>query len=275
MGQSQSVSQKRFEEDYYLFFDEKNARGKHKGVVAQSTAGVNHHIAGMATKDLVFTDLSDAKLMDYSINGDVFRASAHQDERYAKTPDSTTVDGSPRHDSVIPQHLTFNDEESGSDTECAFREYQSPTGRVISGYWNGEEFINGRIRWMDGREYNGSLKGSVPDGFGVYKTSVGKEYTGYWRRGLQHGEGSYVTEKDGCRITRRGLWDNGQLVHWLDDEDLTVGNLDTNRTVIEEIMATPTSSPIFTPSSIVTGSIASTAISPCVRQSILGGVGGT
>lgn len=272
MGQAQSVSPKRFQEEYYLFFDEKNTPGKYRNNAARHPTGCKHNDDTLDKKHNVSQAVAESKLVHRGDLGDIFNVSTHNDVLYATTSEGSPNEGSTYDDGALYSDGMFRDDESVSENECTFREYQSPSGRVISGYWNGEEFINGRIKWADGREYNGALKGSVPDGFGAYKTSGGKEYTGYWRKGLQHGAGAYVTEKDGCRIQRRGIWDNGQLVHWFDEEDdITLPDTTSARTIMEEIMATPTATPSLSISSFAPSPFTSASVTPCANKGSMGG----
>nr|BAN64771.1 hypothetical protein [Babesia bovis] len=80
--------------------------------------------------------------------------------------------------------------------------------------------------------------------------------------GLQHGEGSYTTYKSGCRIQRRGVWDHGQLVRWLDDDPQEYFKSPERKTMIERIMEPNGDTPGISPVSRATSAVPSMAVSP-------------
>lgn len=246
-----------------MFFDQPRASTTSKATVCRSVISSRRYGGDFVANDESSKGSSDSRLVHRGDSGNLFNVSTHHEQLHADDSLSSVYSVS-LYDEGGHSDRVLCDVDCLSDQECTLRAYQSPTGRVISGYWNGHEFVSGRITWNDGREYNGALKGSVPDGFGSYRTSGGKEYTGYWRSGLQHGIGSYVTDKDGCRLQRRGIWENGQLVRWLDD-DIEVKDEFTKRTLLDDIMATPTATPVLSPSSIA-ASLPSVGTSPCAHM---------
>ena len=75
----------------------------------------------------------------------------------------------------------------------------------------------GTFEWPDGRKYIGSYKDDKKDGEGQYEWPDGRKYKGLWKNGKQHGEGSfYLTQK---KIWKKGIWNNGKRVKWIDEED--------------------------------------------------------
>ena len=52
-------------------------------------------------------------------------------------------------------------------------------------------------------------------GQGLYTFGDGREYVGGWEKGKQNGEGSY---KDKTSTRRKGVWQDGKRIKWLDGE---------------------------------------------------------
>ncbi|GFE54901.1 hypothetical protein BaOVIS_023050 [Babesia ovis] len=262
MGQAQSVSPSRFQEEYYLFFDEKPEFKNATLSPKRLYPGFGKYVVEYTSELDPAKDLSGIKLVRRGDARDVFDVSTNGDlvdevegNRQGNTLSSVGFIGG-THD------FTYDTGETPIDFDYTLHEYRSPSGRRICGHYNGEEFTDGRITWPDNREYNGQLKGSVPHGFGTYRTSEGKEYTGHWNMGLQHGDGCYTTFKSGCRIQRRGVWDQGQLVSWLDDDPLLTTKSTEHKSIMERIMASPTSGETLSPSSRLTSALPSAAVSP-------------
>ena len=52
------------------------------------------------------------------------------------------------------------------------------------------------------------------DGYGEFEWADGRKYKGSWKNGKQHGEGEYCPSNG--KIWRKGIWENGKRVKWLD-----------------------------------------------------------
>jgi len=74
----------------------------------------------------------------------------------------------------------------------------------------------GRMQWRDGVEYSGQFVGNRREGLGRMHWTSGrwKSYEGYWKDGLQHGEGTLV---DHSNQEFKGCFRSGKLEKW-DDE---------------------------------------------------------
>jgi len=74
----------------------------------------------------------------------------------------------------------------------------------------------GRMQWRDGVEYVGQFVGNRREGFGRMHWTSGrwKSYEGYWKDGLQHGEGTLI---DHNNQEFRGVFRAGKLERWDDD----------------------------------------------------------
>ncbi|GBE60721.1 MORN motif containing protein, putative [Babesia ovata] len=269
MGQVQSVSSSSFQEEYYLFFDEKSDETHSDSSAKRYEHSYSAPLSKTAASASISGDGSDFRLVRRSHGSDVFNMSTHSGappygDLYSIGNTASLdedLDGS-----VIP---VLSVDDCQGEFDCTLSEYRSPSGRRISGHYNGEEFTDGRIVWPDGREYEGALKGSVPHGFGTYRTSTGKEYKGDWHLGLQHGTGCYVTEKDGRRISRRGIWETGQLVRWLDEDEGSGASV--RHSLLNKIMATPTTTPELSPSSRELSPVSQSAKSPIVKARVFNG----
>eukprot|EP01068_Selenidium_serpulae_P010844 Selendium_serpulae@DN5545_c0_g2_i1.p1 len=66
------------------------------------------------------------------------------------------------------------------------------TGNAAEGDVEDEE-DDRKIRWKDGRRYEGDLDGRTPHGFGTLTYKNGNQYTGGWNRGKMEGNGVYTT----------------------------------------------------------------------------------
>jgi len=74
----------------------------------------------------------------------------------------------------------------------------------------------GRMQWRDGVEYSGQFVGNRREGHGRMHWMSGrwKSYEGYWKDGLQHGEGTLI---DHNNQEFRGVFRSGKLEKWDDD----------------------------------------------------------
>ena len=87
--------------------------------------------------------------------------------------------------------------------------------RKYVGSWaNNKLEGKGIFTWPDGRVYEGEYKNDKKDGYGYFKWKDGKEYKGYCKNGKQHGEGEFFIPSD--NKWRKGIWDNGKRIKWLD-----------------------------------------------------------
>lgn len=75
---------------------------------------------------------------------------------------------------------------------------------------------DGRMQWRDGVEYAGQFVGNRREGYGRMHWTSGrwKSYEGYWKDGLQHGEGTLI---DHNNQEFRGVFRAGKLERWDDD----------------------------------------------------------
>jgi len=74
----------------------------------------------------------------------------------------------------------------------------------------------GKMQWRDGVEYVGQFVGNRREGHGRMHWTSGrwKSYEGYWKDGLQHGEGTLIDHND---QEFRGTFKAGKLERWDDD----------------------------------------------------------
>lgn len=78
-----------------------------------------------------------------------------------------------------------------------------------------------KVLWMDMESSSGltvefikeSLLRINKNGTGTFIWSDGKEYSGGWKDGKQHGEGIYTTANGEAR---KGMWNAGKRIKWLD-----------------------------------------------------------
>ena len=84
-------------------------------------------------------------------------------------------------------------------------------GVVQQGFWKGHK-LNGRglIHFVDGSSYHGMLVDSIRTGQGIYLSTSGYSYEGWWQHDKPHGLGK---SSDDCRgIKYSGEWECG-LMH--------------------------------------------------------------
>jgi len=90
-------------------------------------------------------------------------------------------------------------------------------GSVYRGQFS-EDCMSGQgcMQWRDGVEYVGQFAGNRREGFGKMCWSSGrwKAYEGYWKDGVQHGEGTLM---DHNNQEFRGMFRAGKLERWLED----------------------------------------------------------
>ena len=72
----------------------------------------------------------------------------------------------------------------------------------------------GILKLPNGEIYKGSYVEDKKEGHGVFLWPNGKCYDGGWKNGKQHGVGTFTDSKKG--IKKRGLWEQGQRVQWID-----------------------------------------------------------
>jgi hypothetical protein len=63
----------------------------------------------------------------------------------------------------------------------------------------------GTFRFSDGKVYTGFYKADKKEGFGVFIWNNGKQYKGNWMSGKQHGLGLF---SDG-KTWKAGIWNEG------------------------------------------------------------------
>ena len=80
----------------------------------------------------------------------------------------------------------------------------------------------GKYTWKDGRVYEGGYVNDKKEGKGVYIWHDGRKYDGEWKEGKQHGTGVYTITKGDKVIAKKGQWEAGKRVKWI--EDVTAGN---------------------------------------------------
>jgi hypothetical protein len=92
--------------------------------------------------------------------------------------------------------------------------YFSDKRKYEGGWVNNQLEGKGIFTWPDGRRYDGEYKNDKKDGYGTFSWNDGKIYKGYWKNGKQHGNGQFFDPTD--QLWKRGIWENGKKVKWLD-----------------------------------------------------------
>jgi hypothetical protein len=106
---------------------------------------------------------------------------------------------------------------------------------MYEGQWQDQMLHGlGYYQWSDGKYYKGEYFNDKKQGFGVYVLQDGRTYEGWWLEGKQHGLGKFVFKdgrliikylsdvfiaKSGAMKTKKGLWEDGQRIMWLDDKE--------------------------------------------------------
>lgn len=83
----------------------------------------------------------------------------------------------------------------------------------------------GEFTSHDDSKYYGFFQDDKKHGFGVYYWNIKTElrvYVGFWSKGKQDGIGKYINRKG----ARYGVWNNGERIVWLKDEEVALGNLE-------------------------------------------------
>ncbi|MEM1046394.1 MAG: hypothetical protein AAGL24_09590 [Pseudomonadota bacterium] len=107
--------------------------------------------------------------------------------------------------------LTRRSEISGRMQEGRFTgpvRLNTGNGDIFEGELTEGRLVRARIRFADGRLYEGDIRNAGPHGQGSMTYPDGGRYVGSWRYQLRHGEGSFVTSK-GMQIS--GTFKNDRL----------------------------------------------------------------
>lgn len=107
--------------------------------------------------------------------------------------------------------LTRRSEISGLMREGRFTgpvRLNTGNGDIFEGELTEGRLMRARIRFADGRIYEGDIRNAGPHGQGTMTYPDGGRYDGAWRYQLRHGEGSFLTGK-GMRIS--GTFKNDRL----------------------------------------------------------------
>ena len=84
----------------------------------------------------------------------------------------------------------------------------------------------GVFTWPDNRKYKGGYLNDKKDGYGVFEWADGRRFEGMWKNGKQNGEGEFFSPALG--ETRKGYWENGKRVKWLDQFYIFLFIIDLN-----------------------------------------------
>lgn len=96
------------------------------------------------------------------------------------------------------------------------RVYQS--NKSLTGIWNNNELVTGKLYNIDGTTYEGEWLGGRPHGIGVKTISGGKRYEGMFYLGRPWGKGCKINGGDSKQV---GFWEgshfkNGNVSEQLD-----------------------------------------------------------
>ena len=95
--------------------------------------------------------------------------------------------------------------------------------RQYTGGWKNNKMDGeGLFQWPDGRRYQGNYREDKKEGYGLFEWADGRKYRGNWLNGKQHGEGEFYNAKQ--KIWRKGLWEDGKRVKWIQTEGRDEGN---------------------------------------------------
>lgn len=71
--------------------------------------------------------------------------------------------------------------------------------------------------WPDGKKYIGSFKNDKKEGYGELEYSDGRKFRGNWLKNKENGIGEFL--ENGESNWKKGEWQRGSLVAWLDEEN--------------------------------------------------------
>ena len=90
--------------------------------------------------------------------------------------------------------------------------------RKYEGNWKNNKLDGyGIFTWPNGRKYKGNYKNDKKEGYGEFFWENGKIYKGLWKEGKQNGEGKMFFPYENA--WKKGVWENGNLVNWIDEEE--------------------------------------------------------
>eukprot|EP00416_Gambierdiscus_australes_P024167 CAMPEP_0171078942 /NCGR_PEP_ID=MMETSP0766_2-20121228/14946_1 /TAXON_ID=439317 /ORGANISM="Gambierdiscus australes, Strain CAWD 149" /LENGTH=528 /DNA_ID=CAMNT_0011536101 /DNA_START=33 /DNA_END=1619 /DNA_ORIENTATION=+ len=93
------------------------------------------------------------------------------------------------------------------------------TGVAYTGQWCENELgPRGLMTWPDGRRYRGEFLEGEKHGEGRLAWPDGRAYRGQWVAGKQHGYGFIAPGNGPAHLSQ---WDEGQLLCWLEEQDLS------------------------------------------------------
>ncbi|CAD7951841.1 unnamed protein product [Amoebophrya sp. A25] len=91
-----------------------------------------------------------------------------------------------------------------------------PDGRCYEGPFHNDEFCGeATMVWQDGRKYEGQYEKGKKHGEGSFFWPDGRSYVGQWQTGRRHGEGVYRDPK--TKFHRLAKWHEDEPVEWLQD----------------------------------------------------------
>ena len=82
------------------------------------------------------------------------------------------------------------------------------SGKSLTGTWNENQLVSGKLNNIDGSTYEGEWVGGRPHGLGVKTISGGKRYEGMFSVGRPWGKGSKVSGEKRAD----GYWDRAKFV---------------------------------------------------------------
>jgi serine/threonine protein kinase len=86
------------------------------------------------------------------------------------------------------------------------------------GEWKNDEFVKKKEQKQESSQTVGCTKGDCKNGLGVYIFTSGDKYVGYFKNGLQHGEGIYYYANSN-RPPNQGKWKKGEHKKFYTVED--------------------------------------------------------
>ena len=76
----------------------------------------------------------------------------------------------------------------------------------------------GEFTWKDGRKYIGDYINDIKNGNGEFVWPDGRSWKGKFLDGRQHGKGVLVKKTEEGVFERKGIWENGKRVEWLEEQ---------------------------------------------------------